>query len=139
MEIVERPPKPRRIIVDTNVFVGAAYNPDSSSRKIVDGCREGTYTLVVSEPIRREYRRMLPRAIRGADELRRTLMLVDRAEVVEAGLVPRVVREDPDDDKFFAAAWAGEVDAIITNDRAFLAIDGAEGIRVLRPGEFLAE
>ncbi len=128
----------KRIIVDTNVFVGAAYNASSASRRILDACRSGEYKLVITRQIRREYDRMFPRAIRDREQLRRTFDLIDQAEVVEAGLTPRVVREDPDDDKFFAAAWAGGVDVIISNDHGLLEIDGAEGIRVLRPSEFLS-
>lgn len=125
----------KRIIVDTNVLVGAAYNPDSASRRIVDACREGHCRLVITDAIRREYDRMLPRAIRDANELRRTLDLIAGAEVARAGLEPRVVPGDPEDDKFFAAAWAAGVDAVVTNDRALLSIDGAERVRIVRPSE----
>jgi putative PIN family toxin of toxin-antitoxin system len=128
----------RRVILDTNVFVGSAYNAGSASRRIVDACREGKLRLVVSEPIRREYERMLPRAIRRPNELAQARELIDAAEVVEPGLTPRVVRDDPDDDKFFAAAWAGEVDAVISNDRGLLDVNGTEGVRIVRPGEFEA-
>ncbi len=127
----------KRIIIDTNVLVGSAYNHESSSRTIVDGCRLGRFRLVLSEPIRREYDRMLPRAIRNREELWQIQELIASAEVVEPGLTPRVVPDDPEDDKFFAAAWAGKVDVVISNDRGFLSIDGAEGIRIIRPGEFL--
>jgi predicted nucleic acid-binding protein len=71
--------------------------------------------------------------------LRQTLALIEKAEMVEPGLTPRVVREDPEDDKFFAAAWAGGVGVIISNDRGLLEIDGAEGVRVMRPGEFVGD
>lgn len=92
--------------------------------------------MVLSTAIRREYDRMLPRAVRDRGELARLRELIQEAEVVEPGLTPRVVRDDPDDDKFFAAAWAGGVDAVITNDRGLLEVDGTEGVRVVRPGEF---
>ena len=128
----------KRIVVDTNIFIGAAYSASSSSRKILDACRAGKYKLVITSQIRREYERMFPRAIRDREQLRHAFDLIDDAEVIEAGLTPRVVRDDPDDDKFFAAAWAGGVDVIVSNDRGLLEIDGAEGIRVVRPSEFLA-
>lgn len=128
----------KRIIVDTNVFVGAAYNASSASRKILDACEAGEYQLVITHQIRREYERMFPRAIRNQEHLRRSYDLIDEAEVVVAGLTPRVVRDDPEDDKFFAAAWAGGVEVIISNDHGLLEIDGAEGIRILRPSTFLS-
>lgn len=130
-------PRLKRVVVDTNVLVGSSYNAASSSRRIVDACREGRLRLVVSREVLREYERMLPRAIRRPGELERAMEAIRGAEMTETGLTPEVVRGDPEDDKFFALAWAAGADAIITNDQLVLQIDGLEGIRVMRPGEFL--
>ena len=126
-----------RVVVDTNVFVGGSYSPGSASRRIVDACREGRLRLVVSREVLREYERMLPRAVRRPGELERAMEVIRAAEMVETGLKPEVVLGDPEDDKFFALAWAAGAGVIITNDRLVLEIDGLEGIRVLRPNEFL--
>jgi len=127
----------RRLVLDTNIFVAAAYNPDSASRKIVEDCRRGRLRILVSPALLREYERMLPRAIRDARQLELARDVIRRAERVEPAVTPIAIPSDPDDDKLFAAAWAGRADALITNDEAVLRIDGAEGIRVVRPGEFL--
>jgi predicted nucleic acid-binding protein len=47
------------------------------------------------------------------------------------------VPEDADDDKLVAAALAGAVDAIVTNDRHLLRLDPYGQLRILRPAEFV--
>ncbi len=127
----------KRIVLDTNVFVAGAYNPGSASRKIVEGCRRGRFRLLVSRALMAEYERMLPRAIRDPGALEAALDVLRGAELIEPAVTPVAIPSDPEDDKLFAAAWAGEAEALVTNDDAVLRIDGAEGIRVVRPREFL--
>ena len=44
--------------------------------------------------------------------------------------------EDPDDDKFLAAAVAGQAAAIVSNDEHLLAVHSYQGIDILRPRAF---
>ena len=126
----------RRVVLDTNVLVASAYNAESASRRIVEACRRGDLVLVVSPAIRREYDRILPRAIRRPGAREEIDELLDRADVVVPAETPRVVPDDPDDDKFIAAALAGAADALITNDDHLLSIAPRAGVRVLRPSQF---
>ncbi len=127
----------KRIVVDTNVFVASAYDSSSASRRIVEACREGTLHLIASRAIKREYDLILNRAVRHPEQLESIRTAIDAAEIIEPTVTPRAVRDDPEDDKFFAAAWAAEADAIITNDEHLLTINGAEGLRILRPADFV--
>ena len=129
----------KRVVVDTNVLVGSAYNPRSASRRIVDACLEGRLKLIVSPAIRGEYREILPRAIRKRREAERLDTLIAEAAIVEPAEQPRVVREDPEDDKFVAAAVAGNADAIITNDEHLLALGSWAGVPIMRPSEFMEQ
>jgi predicted nucleic acid-binding protein len=95
-----------RVVLDTNVLVAAAYNPRSASRRVVEACLGGGLTAVVSSALRREYEFILARAARGRPYLERIHQLLDRAEVVEPAQTPRVVPDDPGDDKLVAAARA---------------------------------
>ena len=49
----------------------------------------------------------------------------------------RVVQDDPDDDKFFECAVAGEAAFLVSRDDAVLAIKHLRGIRVISPEAFL--
>ena len=60
-----------------------------------------------------------------------------RAELIEAQPLSASVCEDPDDDKFFACAIAGESKLIISGDKHLLKVSGYQGIKVLKPKEFI--
>jgi putative PIN family toxin of toxin-antitoxin system len=121
-----------RVVLDTNVLVAAAYNPGSASRRIVEACLGGQLTPVVSPALRREYEFILARAIRGRPDLERIHRLVDGADIVEPARTPRVVADDPEDDKLVSAALtAGAI--LVTSDAHLLAISGHEGLKVVRP------
>ncbi len=127
----------KRVVLDTNVFVGALYNPGSASRLIVEACRSGRLTLLLTTDIQREYGHILRRALPRQPALERLSGLLASAEVVAPRSTPAVVDADPSDDKFLAAAVAGHADALVTSDRHLLDFDGYEGVRVLRPSAFV--
>lgn len=127
-----------KVVLDTNVLIASAYQPRSASRRIVEASLRGELTLIVSPAVEREYELIVQRAVRSEAEIRRVGELLSRAERVEPAETPRVVPEDPDDDKFLAAALAGRAAAIVTNDRHLLELDPYRGIRIVRPVEFVA-
>jgi predicted nucleic acid-binding protein len=127
-----------RVVQDTNVLVAAAYNPRSASRHVVEACLGGELTPVVSRAVRREYEFILARAARGRPYLGRVRQLLDGAEVVEPAQTPRVVPDDPGDDKLVAAALAAGA-ALVTNDGHLLALAGHEGLEVVRPADVRAD
>jgi putative PIN family toxin of toxin-antitoxin system len=122
----------KRVVLDTNVLVAAAYNPRSASRRVVEACLEGALTPVLSPALRREYELILARAARGRPYLERVHRLLGSAEVVEPAQTPRVVPDDPDDDKLVAAARAARA-VLVSNDAHLLGLAGSEGLQVLRP------
>jgi len=124
-----------RILIDTNVLVGAAYNSNSASRKIVSAVEAGTLQLIVSPAIVREYKAVLPKAIHSQDAGRWVWQAIDRAESVTPSDVPSVT-EDRSDDKFLAAALAGKAEAIVTSDEHLLAVHPYARIAILQPTEF---
>jgi putative PIN family toxin of toxin-antitoxin system len=128
---------PPRVVLDTNLLVGAAYHPASASRRMVDACLRGEVVALLSPALRQEYEHILGQAVRvpGYDaELRRFL---EQATVVQPRQTPRVVPEDPDDDKLVAAALAGGAEVIVTSDRHLLCLNPYGSLRILRPGEFV--
>jgi predicted nucleic acid-binding protein len=61
-------------------------------------------------------------------------LLLERAEMIEPAMMPRVVPDDPDDDKLVAAALAAGT-ILVTNDAHLMGVAGHEGLRVVRPAE----
>jgi putative PIN family toxin of toxin-antitoxin system len=127
----------RRIVLDTNVLVAAAYAPGSASRRIVDACLDGQMAAVASPATIREYRWVLSRSVRPEDYKRRLDQLLEAMQVAEPAQTPRHVPDDSEDDKFLAAAVAGGASWIVTNDRHLLDLDPYWQIRIVRPGVFV--
>lgn len=126
-----------RVVIDTNVLVGGAYAPMSASRQVIDACLRGELVAVQSPSLHKEYEHILEKAVRvhGYDEALRQFL--EKAEVVEPAIVPRVVPDDPEDDKLVAAALGGNAGFIITNDRHLLDLDPYGLIRIHRPADFV--
>jgi len=124
------------IVLDTNILVAAAYAPDSASARIVGACRDGRLQPVVSAPLQGEYETICRQAIRGGRDFDLSEFLAC-CKFVEPDAIPRVVPDDPEDDKLIAAAVAAEAEAIITNDDHLLSLESHSGVEMLRPGEFV--
>jgi putative PIN family toxin of toxin-antitoxin system len=129
--------RPLRVVLDTNVLVGAAYQPGSASRCIIDACLWGELIHALSAGLRQEYERTLARAVKGNGDWHAVLQFLDTATLVEPGETPRVVPDDPADDKLVALARAAGADAIVTSDRHLIALDPLGSVRILRPESFL--
>jgi len=125
-----------RIVLDTNVLVAAAYAEGSASRRIVDACLDGRLIAVASVAVKHEYEFILARAVRKPGYQDQLAVLLQRLELAEPAETPRVVPEDPDDDKFLAAAVAGSAPWLVTNDRHLLALDPYHEIRIVPSGVF---
>ncbi len=123
-----------RIVLDTNVLVAAAYQPNSSSGRLVSACADRRLTLVASRAILAEYEYILPRAIRN-ENLESLLTVVQQADICDPGETPQVVEGDPQDDMLPAAACSGGASLLVTSDRQVLQVGSYQGIQILRPAE----
>jgi len=128
---------PRRVVLDTNVLIGAAYAPNSASRWVVDACLRGELAAVVSPALLQEYDMILRQAVRVRSYDAAIGQLLREAAVAEPTDTPRVVANDPADDKLIAAALAGSAVAIVTNDRHLLDLDPYDTLRIVRPTDFV--
>ena len=130
----------KRVVLDTNVLIAAAWNAGSASRQITEACLEGKHLRAVSSPaLRREYEFILKRAARKSKYLKSLQHLVETAEVVECDAREMGIKvpADPDDAKVLATAIAGKVDALIGNDHHLLDLAEESAVPILRPVEFL--
>ena len=125
-----------RIVLDTNVLVAAAYAPASASRRIVQACLDGELLAVASPAIKQEYELILARAVRVEGYQERLAELLEKLELVEPCETPRLVPDDPEDDKFLAAATEGRAGWIVTNDRHLLRLDPHGTLRIVPSGRF---
>jgi uncharacterized protein len=127
----------RRIVIDTNVFVAAGFNPKSAAARILAGVREGHFQLIWNEPTRRETEiilRQIPPLDweRVADLFQPDTEFLGPVDPKRFAFVP-----DPEDRKFAALSVAAQT-PLVTNDNHLLSHKHSIGVDVLTPRAFLA-
>jgi len=124
-----------RVVLDTNVFVAAGFNPRSHSARLLDAVRLGRLRMVWDSSTQEEVEhvlRQIPRLswtsvaalFRAEDKFEGT------TQPQKFSFVP-----DPADRKFAALADAARV-PLVTSDRGLLMAASQMKIPVLKPGEF---
>ena len=136
-----------KAILDASVIVAAiaTKNPQSASRIVLEAVARGACDLIITNDIEDEYLEVItkPKVIKAAPpglNCRAFISaIVKIAERIEPDRDVHVIDDDPDDDRYVAAALAGHVDVVVTFDRKhLLALKTHKEIRFLTPGDFLA-
>jgi uncharacterized protein len=128
-----------RVVLDTNVFVSSFFG--GNPRKIIDLWKNEEFTLCLSNAVLDEYLDVLRRVgLKHEPELEELISLFSRGfNILFTKKTPKIkiVKNDPDDDKFIECAVALKADVVITGDREVLAIKEYMGIRIVTPQPFL--
>jgi uncharacterized protein len=133
-----------RAVLDANVYVSAAIRPEGPPGQILQRfLRDSAFELVLSPAIIEETLRAFAYP-KVRKHLRADIDVVVwfEAIVILADLSPGElaldgVSDDPDDDKYIAAAVEGRAAFVVTGDPDLLAIEEHAGIRIVSPREFL--
>jgi putative PIN family toxin of toxin-antitoxin system len=129
---------PLRLVLDTNILVSAAINPDSLQRTAFLLAITKPARLYVSEPLLEEYAAVLSRpelSIRKGLRLQLLHLIRNHAHVV-APARPIEAASDPDDNIFLECADAARADFLITgNRRHFPAF--WKNTKIVTPREFV--
>jgi predicted nucleic acid-binding protein len=131
----ERSPASPAVILDTNVFVAAGFNPRSASAKIVEAVKRGELRMVWNDATRREIehivQRIPPLRAHSVSDLFRPRDRYTAATHPERfAFIP-----DPDDRKFAALADATGA-TLISNDDHLLGYRDRMDLTVLTPSAF---
>lgn len=122
------------VVLDTNVFVAAGFNPGSHSAVLVEAVRVGRLRMVWDDATREEIEhimRQIPRLswTRIADLFRSGDRFEGSTHPDEFGFVP-----DPSDRKFAALADAAQA-PLVTSDAGLLDAGAQMAVPVLKPSE----
>ena len=121
-------------VLDTNVFVAAAFNSRSASARVIAAVREGRLQLIWNGSTRREVELILRQIppLAGRD-----LTVLFNSEGKFGGPTdPQTFAEIPDpDDRKFAALSAAAKRPLVTSDKHLLQ-HNAYRIEILTPGAF---
>ena len=134
-----------RAVLDANVYVSALVRPEGPPGQIIERfLREAAFEVILSPPIVDEVLRALAysrvrKHIRGnVDPELWFEDIIVLAQLVAGEHELHGVSEDPDDDKYIAAAVEGRALFVVSGDPDLLAINAHEGLRFISPRAFLS-
>jgi predicted nucleic acid-binding protein len=124
------------VVLDTNVFVAAGFNPGSHSARLLDLVRDGRLRMVWDDATRTEVEhvvRQIPRLswTRVANLFRSADRFGGSTHPEQFVFVP-----DPADRKFAALAAAARA-SLVTSDGGLLNVGERMAVPVLKPSEFV--
>ena len=127
-----------KVVFDTNVLVPALVFPGSRGEAALKRIIEERDVLLLSAPILDELLGVLARKFaRDGEELARVaVFLADLAVTVRPRARLKVVADDPDN-RILECAVSGHADAIVTGDRALLALGEFRKVRLLTLAGYL--
>lgn len=125
------------VVLDTNVFVAAGFNPGSRAAELLRRVRDGRVRLAWDAATRAETRRILERIPR--------LDWADAAPLFDGGIEIAAPPDhpafaligDPADRKFAALALAAGA-VLVSNDSDLLSVRENLPLQVLTPSEYVA-
>lgn len=127
-----------RIVIDSNVWVSALVfggNP----RKVFEKTVQNGYTLVISQEILSETRRILhskfPDFIDDFEVL--VVALDSRIEYLKLGIYRVDASRDKDDNKVIETALVGNAQFIVSGDKDLLVLEEYEKIKIVTPKNWL--
>jgi putative PIN family toxin of toxin-antitoxin system len=128
-----------RVVFDTNVLISALVFPGGQGEAALHRIIEERDELVLSKPILDELLGVLARKFsRDAEELAHAaVFLGELGTMVKPGRRLKVLKDDPDN-RVLECAIAGHADAIITGDRALLALNRYREVQILSLRDYLA-
>lgn len=129
-----------RIVVDANVILSSFDRPHGIPARVIRFALENDLLLsteLCGEVERGLTKRYFAEVSAKPDTWEAWAALQEAAEFLSLGDLPEV-ETDPNDLHVLALARDGRSDAIVTGDKRLLALDPWDGIRVLRPSEFLS-
>jgi uncharacterized protein len=121
-----------KVVFDTNVLVAALVFPGGRGDEALQRIAAGRDELVISRPIIDELLAVLAEKFsRDAEELAHlAVFLAELATVVKPQRRIRILH-DAADNRILECALAGAAEAIVTGDRAMLALREYRGVRIL--------
>lgn len=136
-----------RAVVDTNVLISALISKKPSyPLQVYHLIKSEDFLLITSPTILEELEDVISRKDliklhqRTPKQIQEILKEIVETSLIVPGLVSvEVVKEDPDDDKFIAAAIEGQADYIISGDKPLLNIKEYHGVKIISPADFISK
>mgnify|MGYP006294584567 CR=1 FL=1 len=133
-----------KVVLDTNIIVSATIDKKSIPNEVLRLWQNGKIKVILSPAIIEEmwhvlFRPNLQKYIKYTDlEIKDLLLeLQESAILVNPTVKIKVVKKDPSDDKFIAAATTARADYIVSGDQHLLQLGAYNEIKIVSPKEFM--
>jgi len=129
-----------RVVFDTDILVSAPVVPGGRGEAALRRIIEEADDLVLSRPILDELLGILARKFsRDAEEIARVAVFLSTIATFVSPRRRLHVVEDEPDNRVLECALAGRAQAVVTGDRALLALHDFRGVRLLSLRHYLDE
>ncbi|TAK30923.1 MAG: putative toxin-antitoxin system toxin component, PIN family [Chloroflexota bacterium] len=138
---------PPKSVVDTNLIVSGLLLKRGLPYELLEAWRAGSFQLLVSEPLREEYKQVLSRpkfAHKYGLTSEEVAVFLNLVSLLARQAIPRrrlpVKVRDPKDEKVLAAALGGKADYLVTGDDDLLVLRDdprLKQIKIVTAAEFL--
>ncbi len=128
-----------KVVIDTNVFISGIFWKGNYCSQIINVWSDKKFFLVTSMETLEEFIGILKKfRIKLADE---NIMAWKNRVLINSIIVKPLfqlnIYSDLTDNKFIEAACEGQAEYIVTQDKDLLNIEEYQGIKIIKPEEFL--
>ena len=133
-----------KVVIDTNQFISSVINKHGPSANLLDAWRKYGFTLVLSDKILQEIRRVFfyPRISQkyhlNEDDINAFLGFIEHEAVILSDLARKeIIKDDPEDNEILACALEAGADYIVSGDKHLLNLKHYQSIAIVTVQEFL--
>ena len=136
-----------RVVLDTNIWLsGLLYSTAASPpRKILEHFSQGDFELVTSPELVEEFDEVMRRHRLPQITVNKWIEVFERTHLSIPPFVHHVeptdlidaISADPDDNRIFECAVAGQADCIVSGDKHLLKLSSYQNIPILSPRYFI--
>jgi uncharacterized protein len=129
-----------KAVFDTNIFISALAIPGGQAERAIDLIIDARVKLCISKDIIHEVVRVLGQKFsKSSEELSRTALFLSELAQLVAPRRKLAILDDEPDNRILECAITGAAEIIVTGDRAMLALQSFQGVRILSLRQFLDE
>ncbi|MFH1823833.1 MAG: putative toxin-antitoxin system toxin component, PIN family [Candidatus Firestonebacteria bacterium] len=130
----------KKIVCDTNILISAFIFPGGPPEEVFKGIITQDYELGISEPILKEFKRVLMKKFSWPEEKSNEIIeLIQRnAIIVTPKFVLKIIHDEPDN-RILECAEEFKADYIVSGDKHILDLKKYKKIKILNPSNFLKE
>ncbi len=125
-----------KVIIDTNILINSSTDDFSYAWKIIELVKAGKIKAVASEKIIKENKLIVERQIKKEEDQQKIADFLSRIEIQPTLSVVKVIKADPEDDKFLACAADSQADFIISDDAHLLHLEKYKQTRIVTAKDF---